>query len=196
MVLFFMRDTRHRYRCFMAEPAGPPSVRMSWARRALEVAKDKLMLLPQRILRQEQAFAKALKESTGPLRVVHSGLLDQVHIRRKFRLFLHKQRSTHLLIMGGECLLLPLAALSGLLPGPNVAFYSLALILILQWRAWRGLRRILRLDWEFQADGLLAEWEEAVESGRREEFPGILKKIEEVHGIKKADKILFRKSKN
>jgi hypothetical protein len=196
MTLFFVRDSKHRYRFFMAEAAVPPSVRMSWARRALEVAKEKLMLLPQRILRQEQALAKALKETTGPLRIVHSGLLDQVQIRRKFRLFLHKQRSSHLLLMIGETLLLPFAALSGLLPGPNVAFYSLALIMILQWRAWRGLRRILHLDWEFQADGLFAEWEKTVEAKRWEELPNLLEKIEQVHEIKKADKILYRKSKS
>jgi len=196
MTIFFVRDSKHRYRCFMAAPAGPPVVHRSWARRALEVAKEKLMLLPQRILRQEQAFGKALKEKTGPLLIVHSGLLDQVHIRRKFRLFLHKQRSTHLLVMGGECLVLPFAGLSGLLPGPNVAFYSLALILILQWQAWRGLRRILRLDWEFQADGLFADWEKAVESGRQEDFPALLAKIEQAYGIKKADKILLRKAKH
>jgi hypothetical protein len=76
-----------------------------------------------------------------------------------------------------------------------VAFYSLALIMILHRRAWRGLRRILHLEWEFQPDKLFAEWEEAVEAGRREDFPGILKKIEQVHGINKANKILFRKLK-
>lgn len=195
MTLFFVRDSKHRYRFFMAEPAVPPSVRRSWARRALEVAKEKLMLLPQRILRQEQAFARALKETSGPLRIVHSGLLDQVHIRRKFRLFLHKQRSSHLLLMTGETLLLPFAALSGLLPGPNVAFYSLALIMILQWRAWRGLRRILHLEWEFQPDKLFAEWEEAVEAGRREDFPPLLARVEQIHGINKASKILLRKSR-
>jgi Mitochondrial K+-H+ exchange-related len=195
MTLFFVRDSKNRYRCFMAEPAVPPSVHRSWARRALEVAKDKLMLLPQRILRQEQAFGKAVKETTGPLRVVHSGLLDQVHIRRKFRLFLHKQRSSHLLLIIGEAVLLPFAALSGLLPGPNVAFYSLALIMILQWRAWRGLRRILHLEWEFQPDKLFAEWEEAVEAGRREDFPTLLARVEQIHGINKVSKILLRKSK-
>ncbi len=195
MTLFFVRDSKHRYRFFMAEAAVPPSVRMSWARRALEVAKDKLMLFPQRILRQEQALAKALKATTGPLRIVHSGLTDQIQIRRKFRLFLHKQRSSHLLLMIGETLLLPFAALSGLLPGPNVAFYSLALIMILQWRAWRGLRRILHLEWEFQPDELFAEWEEAVEAGRREDFPPLLARIEQIHGIKKASKILLRKSR-
>jgi len=194
MILFFVRDSKHRYRCFTAEPAGPPTVRRSWARRALEVAKDKLMLLPQRILRQEQAFGKALKEITGPLSIIHSGHLDQVHVRRKFRLFLHKQRSSHLLIMGGELLLLPFAALTGILPGPNIAFYSLALILILQWRAWRGLRRILRFNWEFQADGAFADWETAVENGRREDFPSLLARVEQVHGIKKAAKILLRKA--
>jgi len=195
MTLFFVRDSKHRYRCFSDEPAAPPSVHSHWARKALEVAKEKLMLLPQRISRQEQAFAKVTKGTAGPLRIVHSGQLDKEHIKRKFRLFLHKQRSVHLALLIGETLPLPFAGLSGLLPGPNVAFYSLALLMILQWRAWCGLRRILRLEWDFQPDNLLAEWEEAVEAGRGEKFPGLLKRIEQVHGIKKADKILFRKAK-
>ena len=153
------------------------------------------MLLPQRISRQEQAFAKVTKGTAGPLRVVHSGRLDKGHISRKFRLFLHKQRSIHLALLIGEMLLLPFAALSGLLPGPNVAFYSLALLMILQWRAWCGLRRILHLDWEFLADDLFAAWEEAVEAERREDFPALLARIEQIHGIKKASKILLRKSR-
>jgi len=195
MTLFFIRDSKHHYRCFSDEPASPPSVRSHWARKALEVAKDKLLLLPQRISRQEQAFAKVTKGTAGPLRVVHSGRLDKGHIGRKFRLFLHKQRSVHLGLLIGETLLLPLAALSGLLPGPNVVFYALALLMILQWRAWCGLRRILHLDWEFQADDLFAAWEEAVEAERREDFPALLARIEQIHGVKKAGKILLRKSR-
>jgi len=196
MTLFFVRDSKHRYRCFSSEPASPPSVRSHWARKALEVAQEKLMLLPQRISRQEQAFAKVTREMTGPLRIIHSGRLDKGHISRKFRLFLHKQRSIHLGLLIGETLLLPFAALSGLLPGPNVAFYSMALLMILQWRAWCGLRRILHLDWEFQGDDLFAAWEEAVEANRQEKFLDVLEKIEQVHGIKKAAKILYRKSKS
>ena len=150
------------------------------------------MLLPQRILRREQAFANAARLAAGPVVIIHSGLLDGGHIQRKFRLFLHKQRTSHLLVLIGESLLLPLAALTGLLPGPNVAFYSLALLMVLQWRAQRGIRRLFRLDWEFRQDKVLAEWEQAVESGRREDFPALLEKMELDLGVVKAGKILER----
>ena len=124
--------------------------------------------------------------------VPHSGLLGDKPIQRKFRLFLHKQRTSHLIALTGEAILLPLAGLSGLLPGPNVAFYSLALLMILQWRAQRGIRKILHSPLEFKPDALLAEWERAVEDGRREDFRPILKRIEEELGVVKAGKILER----
>jgi len=193
MTLFFVKDSRHHYRCFEADPSGSPSVRFSRARKALEKAKEKLMLLPQRVLRREQAFANAAKLGReDSVTVCHSGLLDDKHIRWKFRLFLHKQRTSHLLALIVESLFLPLAGLSGLLPGPNVAFYSLALLMILQWRAQRGIRRILRLPRGFNPHTLLAEWEEAVEEGRREDFPSILERIERELGVVKARKILER----
>ena len=192
MKLYFTRDSRHRFRLFEADPSGSPAVRFSPARKALEKAKEKLMLLPQRILRREQAFANAAKLTGGPVVIIHSGLLDDTHIQRKFRLFLHKQRTSHLLVLIGEALLLPLAALSGLLPGPNVVFYSLALLMVLQWRAQRGVRRIFRLAWHFRPDKVLAEWERAVESGRREDFPAILERMERDLGVVKARKILER----
>lgn len=194
MTLYFVKDSRHHYRCFEADPAGSPGVRFSRARKALEKAKEKLMLLPQRVLRREQAFAAATRLGEGEVVVVlHSGFLDEKHIGRKFRLFLYKQRSSHLLALVGEALLLPFAGLSGLLPGPNVAFYSLALLMILQWRAQRGIRRILHHPHEFRADPLLGEWERAVEDGRREDFPALLERIERELGVVKARKILERR---
>ncbi len=193
MTLFFVKDSRHHYRCFEADPAGSPTVRFSRARKALEKAKEKLMLLPQRVLRREQAFANAARLGTEEkVTVSHSGLLGDKPIQRKFRLFLHKQRTSHLIALTGEAILLPLAGLSGLLPGPNVAFYSLALLMILQWRAQRGIRKILHSPLEFKPDALLAEWERAVEDGRREDFRPILKRIEGELGVGKAGKILER----
>ncbi|MBN2198565.1 MAG: hypothetical protein JW747_01815 [Candidatus Aminicenantes bacterium] len=193
MALFFVKDSRHHYRCFEADSSGSPSVRFSRAREAWEKAKEKLMLLPQRVLRREQAFANASKlgrEET--VTVFCSGLEDEKHIGRKFRLFLHKQRTSHLLALIAESLVLPLAGLSGLLPGPNVAFYSLVLLMILQWRAQRGIRRILHLPREFRPQTLLEEWEAAVEEGRREDFPLLLERIERELGVVKARKILER----
>lgn len=150
------------------------------------------MLLPQRVLRREQAFANASRLAGETVTVLHSGQLDEKHIRRKFRLFLHRQRSAHLIALSGEALLLPLAGLSGLLPGPNVAFYSLALLMILQWRAQRGIRKLLRRECAFLPDGLLAEWERAVDEDRRGDFVPLLRRIEGELGVVKAGKILER----
>ncbi len=193
MTLFFVRDSRHRHRLFKASPAVSPDVRFSRARLAFERAKEKLLLLPQRILRREQAFAEAAKLKEGEeVVILHSGLEDERHIRRKFRLFLHKQRTSHLILLTAEALLLPFAALSGLLPGPNVAFYSLALIMILQWRALRGIRRLLRGPFAFRTEPILGDWERAAAEGLRDEFPFHLERIERELGVAKAAKILLR----
>jgi len=120
---FFVRDYRRKFRFFTADPPRPPDVRRTKAQAAWDLAKRKLMVLPQRILRQEQAFARALKIEEKEVRVLFSGAREETHVGLRFRLFLLKQRTTRILILIGETLLLPLTALTMPLPGPNVAFY-------------------------------------------------------------------------
>jgi hypothetical protein len=127
---FFIHDDQHKYRFFSSEPQKPLPAKFSKTKQVWEIAKKKLMLLPQRTLRQEQAFSRALKIQEPSLRIVYSGYSGEKRINLRFRLFLNGHRTKRVLILIGETLLLPFAGLAAVLPGPNIAFYALALMMI------------------------------------------------------------------
>lgn len=191
MKFFFVRDYQGRYRYFSSDPAKPIQVKLSKSREAWELAKKKLMLLPHRTLRMEQAFERALRVKGGFLPVVYPASTDKSKLRLKFSLFLQKQRTTHLIVLAAEAVLLPISGLAVVLPGPNIAFYALALLMITQWLALRGINRTIKAEHDFIPDPHLAAWEEAVEGGDVARYPEILANIEREHNIKDIRKILF-----
>lgn len=173
MTFFFVRDAEHKYRFFSTEPVrpiGPPSPR--W-REIWEKGKAKLLgILPHRTLRQEQALAQVVRIPDPAVPIVHAARTDEKKIRFRFFLFIQRQRSRHILLLVGETLLLPFSALTMPLPGPNVFFYVLALVMITQWQALRGLNQIGRKEYDFRGSDLVADWEEAVEARAEDRFPG------------------------
>ncbi|MFB0565027.1 MAG: hypothetical protein ACETWK_05045 [Candidatus Aminicenantaceae bacterium] len=191
MKFFFVRDYRHKYRYFSSEPQVQIQVRFSRWKEIWDLAKKKLMLLPQRILCQEQAFRRALS-SEKKVTIFHSGCLDKKRIRSKFRFFLRKQKTKHVLLLSGEILLLPLSGLAAILPGPNVFFGVLALLMITHWQALRGINRLLKKEYEFVSSTLFNEWEAALDCREETKFPKILKEIEEEHFLDSLRKILWK----
>jgi hypothetical protein len=161
-------------------------------KKILELAKAKLMLLPQRILRQEQAFGRMAKLKEKKIQIYHSGCLEEKRIKMKFYFFLQKQRTKHVLLLIGEVLLLPLSGLAALLPGPNVFFGALALFTITHWQALRGINQMLRKKQEFIASPLFAEWEKAVSLKEENNFPKILEKIEKEYNLANIQKVLWK----
>lgn len=192
MTFFFIRDTRQKYRFFSSEPFRPLRSDFSKSRQAWETAKRRLNLLPMRILRQEQAFEGMPKTGGSPLKVVHSGCLEEKKVRLRFFFFLEKQKTRHTLLLVGEALVLPLTGFLMPFPGPNLAFYVLAIAMITQWQALKGINRSLKKDFEFVADPLFGEWETAVREGREARYAEILNRIESVHGLEKIQKVLVR----
>ncbi len=192
MEFFFVRDHREKYRFFSSEPKKEISIPVSRTKRAWELAQKKLTLLPPRILRQEQAFIHIRKIEDDAVSIHHSGLRTEKRIRLRFSLFLYKQRSKHILILIGETLLLPLSGLAALLPGPNVAFAALALLMITHWRALQGINRLAGKKHEFHVAPLFAEWEEACGQARRELSAETLKKIAAEYHLPQIDKILWK----
>jgi hypothetical protein len=91
-----------------------------------------------------------------------------------------------------EALLLPVSGLMAFLPGPNIFFYVLALIMYTQWKALRGIKVLIKKDHEFIDSPLLEEWEAAVESGKPEEMQAAMKKINNELCIDKIQKILYK----
>ncbi len=192
MTFFFVKDFKHKYRFFSSEPENGVAVKISRSKDIWQKAQKKLLLLPSRILRQEQAFMNVLKSQGERLIVYCSGLLSQKRMKLKFSFFLHRQRSRHILLLLGEVLLLPLSGLAALLPGPNVAFAVLALLMITHWRALRGINRLARKKAEFVPAPSFSEWEEAVGRGAEIRYPEILQKLETEFRLSSLSKILWK----
>ena len=192
LTFFFIRDHKHNYRFFSSEPAKPIELKRSKAKEAWELAKKKLMLLPQKTLRQEQAFYRSLKIKDPSIRILYSGIADEHKINHRFHFFLHRQRTRRIIYLIGETLLLPFTALTMPVPGPNVTFYALALLMITHWQSFIGVRAILKKDHNFIESALVAEWEAAVKSRTEAAFPDILARIEKEFGLKGLRKVLWK----
>ncbi len=192
MRFFFVRDYIRKYRYFSSEPINQIKIKSSRWQEIWELAKKKLMLLPQRILRQEQAFGKVLKLEEKKIQIFHSGRLDKKRIKIKFYFFLQRQRTKHIFLLIGETLLLPLSGLAVLLPGPNVFFGYLALLMITHWQALRGINRLLKKEYEFISSSLFKNWEQTLKSKKEESFGRILEKIEKEYNLHNIHKVLWK----
>ena len=192
MDFFFVRDARRRSRFYSAEPLGPLPANFSRSRAVWEKAKRKVTGLNPRTLLQEQAFEHGGRPGRGPLRILHAGDSDGWPARTKFRFFLRRQKTRHLLLLGAEALVVPITGLAALLPGPNIIFYVLAIVMVVQWQALRGIDRILAMEPYFAVDPLLAEWETAVEARDECRFPGLLDRIGKTHGLPSPGKLLWK----
>jgi hypothetical protein len=168
MRFFFVLDYRGKYRYISSEPFSEIQVKFSHWKKIWESAKKKLMLLPRRILRQEQAFRNALNLKEGKISIFHSGRLV------------------------GETVLLPVSGLMAILPGPNVFFGVLALLMLTHWQAFRGINRILKKKYEFIPSLLISKWEETLEFKREGDFLHILEKIEKEYNMPNIHKVLWK----
>jgi len=191
IIYFFVKDARNDHRLFCSEPPGPMPAKFSKTKAVWEAAKKKLMLLPARTLRQEEALAKALRIPETAVTVL-CGEAEEKHVNLKFHFFLHKRRSQRLLLLIGEGILVPITGIAAFLPGPNIIFYALALIIITHWQSLRGIRALLGKKHDYKVDPLLSEWERAVAEGREADYPGIIERIEKAHGLQGLTKVLWK----
>lgn len=149
------------------------------------------MLLPARFLSREQAFERILQQKPGTVTIHYSGPPGK-KIHSRFFFYLQRQRTLHIVLLVLESLLLPVSGLMAFLPGPNVFFAALALIMITQWRALRGINRLLKANRHFTSSVLLEKWREAVEAQKQQKYADILNQISRKWDIEKLDKILIR----
>ncbi len=192
MKFFFVRDYSRKYRYFSSETFSQIQIKSSRWKEIWELAKKKLMLLPQRVLRQEQAFGRVLKLKEKKIQIFHSGRLDKKRLKIKFYFFLQKQRTKHVFMLAGEALLLPISGLAIILPGPNVFFGYLALLTITHWRALKGINRLLKKEHEFISSSLLKDWEQTLKSKKEESYGQILEKIEKKYNLQDIHEVLWK----
>ena len=188
---FFVRDYEGKHRFFSSEPVRPPELKRSKLKEGWEQAKKKLMLLPQRSLRQELAFAQVARVPDPKITILCSGFADEERIDSRFHFFLLRRRTRSLAVLIAEAVVLPFTGLTMFIPGPNIIFYALALLIITHWQSFRGVRAILKKTHDFEPDPVLAEWEDAVKAGAVDRYPDILARIEAVHGLRGLRKILW-----
>jgi hypothetical protein len=188
---FFVKGARKDPRLFCSGPPGPIPAKFSKSKEIWEAAKKKLMLLPARTLRQEEALAKALRIAEPSVTVL-CGEAEGKHASLRFHFFLHKRRSQRILLLVGEGILAPIAGIAAFLPGPNIIFYALALIMITHWQSLRGIRALLGKKHDYRVDPLLTAWESAVAEGREADYPAIIEKLELAHGLKELRKVLWK----
>ncbi len=89
-------------------------------------------------------------------------------------------------------MLLPISGLAMVLPGPNVFFGVLALLMITHWQAFRGINRTLKKNFEFISSPLFKEWEQAQEAKEEEAYLNIFKKIEKEYNLQDMRKVLWK----
>jgi hypothetical protein len=141
MQFFYVHDYRGRACFFSSGPLGPLPANFSRTRAVWETAKRKVTGLSPRLLLQEQAFELAGRPDRERLRLLHAGRHDARSVRRRLFLFLQRQRTRHIVSLALETVLVPITGLMAVLPGPNVFFYFLAILMIIQWQALRGINR-------------------------------------------------------
>lgn len=192
MELFFVLDHREKYRLFSPHSFQPGQVRFPRWQVLWNKAKEKLLLLPPRVLYQEQALAQMNKTKSHQITVYVSGRVPQEKLKRKFYFFLQKQKSLHLIYLIGEILLLPLSGLAALLPGPNIFFGFLALLIDTHWRAWRGIKVLQSKKINFKPHPLLQAWEEAVDARDTQVYVPTLTQLSQAFDFPQISRILWK----
>jgi len=192
MKFFYTQDYRKKYRYFSSEPVYKPQIKFSRWKELWELAKNKLMLLSKKNLSQEQAFSRVIHVDGHEIPIHYSGRFDEKKMRRKFYFFLQRQRSRHVLFLAVEILLLPISGLMALLPGPNVFFGVLALIMITQWRALKGINRLIKMKFRFIPTEELDSWETALDKEDVLLWETILSELEKKFELKDIRKILWK----
>jgi len=192
MEFYFVKDFKEKYRFFSSPPLQQIEVDFNKWQKMWEEAKERLLLLHPKMISREQAFERALNLNNSAIKIYYSGSQTKKRIRKKFVFFLHKQRSKHFILLILETLLLPISGIMAILPGPNIFFYVLFLVMIIQWRALKGIKILIKKDQEFVHSPLLREWDSAVESQNQEQMQKIVKEIEQKFSINKIKKILYK----
>ncbi len=87
MAFYFVQDFRQNHRFFSSEPALEIQIEFSKLKKIWKTAREKLMLLPPRILRQEQAFEKILKIESEEISIHFAHGSNSRRIKLRFFFF-------------------------------------------------------------------------------------------------------------
>lgn len=192
MNFFFVRDYKRRFCFFSSAPFARLDISLPRTKAIWEKAKQKVISLWPRVLLQEEAFSLAGRDDLQKIKILYSGQVDEKKIRSKFMLYLIRKRTRHIILLTLEMLAIPISGLAAILPGPNILFYILAILVIIHWRALRGIRKLSRKQIEFVSDAGLKVWENAVAAKDAKSCMSILENLEKTHGPADFRRLLWK----
>ncbi len=123
----------------------------------MEKLGKKIKFIGGRSFYQELSFIEAFMTKEN-ITIVYPSCYSHKRISLRFRLFIEKEMGRHTMIMIILIATLPFSAILGLLPGPNIIFWTELLMLYVYFKAVKGLKVILK-NAKLIPDETLGKWE-------------------------------------
>ncbi len=145
----------------------------------MEKMGKKIKFIGGRKFYQELSFIEAsMKKDDIP--VLYPSDYSQSRARLRFKLFIEKEMGRHTLIIVLILITLPFSAILGLLPGPNIIFWTELFMLYIYFKGVKGLKALSRRA-KLIPDETLGRWER---SEKKEEN---LRELKEKFSIENLD---------
>ena len=109
-----------------------------WIRKGIEVLKKYTPGVLKYLSRQEAI--SSIKNHHIEIRTEKN--IDENHVRKRFQLWIHKEKTKRLFFIIIEAIILPFTPILALLPGPNFFFYVPALLFYYHLVSFNGLRKV------------------------------------------------------
>lgn len=145
----------------------------------MEKIRKKMKFIGGRKFYQELSFIEASMK-TGDIPVLYPSSYSQRRAILKFKLFIEKEIGRHTLIIILILITLPFSAILGLLPGPNIIFWTELFVLYTYFKSVKGLKALSK-NAKLIPDETLGKWEKS-EKGEKS-----LKELKEEFSIENLD---------
>lgn len=123
-----------------------------WVQKGINVLKNHtpkvLRYLSRQKIMSELKDHKIILETVKPIK--------DKHVKRLFKIWIHKEKGKRLILVIIEGLLLPFTPVLALLPGPNIFFYIPALLFYYHLRSFLGLKRLHVNELDIEVKKVLA----------------------------------------
>ena len=190
MRFFFLPDKKNNFKFLSEELSELKIESKKWQKLWIKAKNALTKPIPAKFTVQEKAFAQLMSIKDN-IEILYPESLSYKKAKVKFKRFLYKERTKHIILLIGEIILLPLSGLVTPIPGPNIIFYALVFFIILHWQAFRGINKLMKKHYKLIPDSFFDKWYHAVKQDSKIGLNDILKEIENNYRIKELNKILL-----
>jgi len=190
MKFFFLPDRKNNFKFLSEELSELKIESKKWQKLWIKAKNALTKPFPAKFTVQEKAFTQLISAGDN-IEIFYPASVSREKMKIKFRHFLYKEKTKHIILLIGEFILLPLSGLVTPIPGPNIIFYALIFFIILHWQALRGINKLMKRNYKLIPDLLFDKWCSAIKQDSETDLNDILKEIENKYRIKELSKILL-----